>query len=76
MDLQTAFVFLGICIPFVLLTIWGIVDAAQKEFATIGTKVFWIAIASIPFIGFMVYLIFGYRKGKRPDKTDLPIKNV
>jgi len=49
------------------MTIWAIVDAAQKDFGTVGKKAFWWLIASIPFVGFIPYLLFGYRKGKKPN---------
>ena len=63
--LETVVVFLGISIPFFLMTIWAIVDVAQKDFGTVKKKVLWGVIAAIPFIGFIVYLIFGFRKGKK-----------
>jgi len=46
------------------------VDVAQKDFGTTGRKALWWIIASVPFAGFIVYLIFGFRKGK---KTGLQI---
>jgi hypothetical protein len=63
-DMTTAFIFLGMCVPFVALTIWATVNAAQKDFGSMGQKVLWMAIAAIPFVGFIVYLIFGFRKGR------------
>ncbi len=68
MDLQTITIVITISIPFFLLTIWAIVNAAQKDFGTIGKKAVWVAVASIPFIGFIIYLVFGFRKGKKSDK--------
>ena len=65
MTLKTTAIFLGLCIPFFLGTIWAIVDVAQKDFGTTGQKALWWIIASIPFLGFIVYLIFGFRKGKK-----------
>ena len=65
MTLKTAAIFLALCIPFFLGTIWAIVDVAQKDFGTTAKKALWWIIASIPFFGFMVYLIFGFRKGKK-----------
>jgi hypothetical protein len=50
-------------------TIWAIVDVAQKDFGTTGQKALWWIISSIPFIGFIVYLIFGMRKGKKTGFT-------
>ena len=63
MDLKTIAIFVGLCVPFFLGTIWAVVDVAQKDFGTIGKKTLWWIIASVPFIGFIVYLIFGFRKG-------------
>ncbi len=57
-------IFICLCIPFFLLTVWAIVNAAQKEFGSSGKKVLWMLIASIPFIGFIIYLAIGFRKGK------------
>ena len=67
MTLKTLTIFLGLCMPFFLLTIWAIVDAAQKDFGTVGKKAFWWLIASIPFVGFIPYFLFGFRKGKKPN---------
>ncbi len=65
--MKTAIAFIGISIPFFLMTIWAIVDVAQKDFGTVKKKVIWGVIAAIPFIGFIVYLIFGFRKGKKSE---------
>jgi hypothetical protein len=63
LGLATFFISVGAL--FFLITCWAIVDAAQKDFGTLARKALWIAIASVPFIGFLVYVIFGYRKGKK-----------
>lgn len=65
--LETVVVFLGISIPFFLMTIWAIVDVAQKDFGAVKKKALWGIIAAIPFIGFIIYLIFGFRKGKKSE---------
>ena len=65
MKLKSAVTFLVLCIPFFLATIWAIVDVAQKDFGTTGKKAQWWIISSIPFLGFIVYLLFGFRKGKK-----------
>ena len=65
MSLKPAATFLAMCVPFFLATIWAIVDVAQKDFGTTGKKAIWWLIASVPFIGFIIYLIFGFRKGKK-----------
>lgn len=67
MDLHTFKVILYLSIPFFLGTIWGMVNAAQKEFSSQAVKITWILIAGIPFIGWIIYLLFGFRKGRLPD---------
>ena len=69
MDIKSAVIFVGLCVPFFMGTIWAIVDVAQKDFGTVGKKALWWVIASIPFIGFIVYLLFGFRKGKKTGLT-------
>ena len=69
MDIKTALIFVGLCVPFFMGTIWAIVDVAQKDFGTVGKKALWWIIASIPFIGFIVYLLLGFRKGKKTGLT-------
>ncbi len=66
MDLQTIAVVLGLTAPFFFGTIWATVNAAQRDFGTLGKKALWLFIAAVPFIGFIIYLIFGIRKGKMP----------
>ena len=65
MTLKQIGIFLALCIPFFAATVWAIVDVAQKDFGTAAKKAQWWIIASVPFIGFIVYLIFGFRKGKK-----------
>ncbi|MBW1695049.1 MAG: PLDc_N domain-containing protein [Deltaproteobacteria bacterium] len=51
---------------FYILTVLAIFDIAFKDFGTVGKKALWGIIAFIPFIGWLIYLVFGFRKGKRP----------
>ncbi len=67
MDLKSIGIFLMLCIPFFAGTVWAIVDVLQKSFGSTGKKAFWGLTAAIPFIGFIIYLIFGFRKGKKID---------
>ena len=60
-------VFLTMCLVFVLSTVWAISDAATKDFGTMARKVAWMFIASVPFIGVLIYLLFGFKKGKKDD---------
>jgi len=66
MDLQTVAIVLALVAPFFFGTIWGTVNAAQRDFGTLGKKAMWLFVAAIPFVGFIIYLIFGMRKGRMP----------
>jgi len=67
MDINTALVFVGMCVPFIALTIWAVVSAARRDFGSMGRKTLWMGIAAIPFVGFIIYLVFGFRKGRRAE---------
>ena len=69
MSLKAMAIFVALCVPFFLGTIWAIVDVAQKDFGTTGKKALWWIIASVPFVGFIVYLLLGFRKGKKTGLT-------
>lgn len=60
----------ALSIPFFIMTVWAVVDAAIKDFGQPGKKVFWLIMASIPYIGFVFYFSIGFRKGKK--SIDLP----
>ncbi len=70
MDFATVIVWIKISVVFYLLTILSIVDIVRKDFGTIGKKALWGIIAMIPFVGWLIYLIFGFRKGKKPVDED------
>ena len=70
MDFATVIVWIKISVVFYLLTILSIVDIVRKDFGTIGKKALWGVIAMIPFVGWLIYLIFGFRKGKKPVDED------
>lgn len=65
MDFHTIKIVLGLSVPFLLATLWAVIHASKNEFGSLKKKVLWMAIAAIPFIGFIIYLIFGFRKGKK-----------
>ena len=70
MDFATVIVWIKISVVFYLLTILAVVDIVRKDFGTIGKKALWGIIAMIPFVGWLIYLIFGFRKGKKPVQGD------
>ena len=54
-------------IAFFLMTCVAILDIARKDFGSIEMKALWaFVVAMVPFIGVVVYFLFGFRKGKRP----------
>jgi hypothetical protein len=67
MTLKLLGIFLVLCVPFFIATIWAIVDVAQKDFGTVGQKALWWVVASVPFVGFIIYLVFGFRMGKKDN---------
>ncbi len=52
-------------VTFLLLTWWAIFDIARKDFGGIEKKAAWGFVAMIPFLGPLLYLIIGFRKGTR-----------
>jgi len=70
LDIATAVFWIKISVVFYLLTILAVVDIVRKDFGTIGKKALWGIIALIPFVGWLIYLIFGFRKGKKPVRED------
>ncbi len=62
MDLQTIKVVFLMVAPFFVLTMVAVIHASQREFPTLRQKVIWMLVAAIPFIGFLLYFLFGRRK--------------
>ncbi|MCK5266841.1 MAG: PLDc N-terminal domain-containing protein [Spirochaetes bacterium] len=48
-----------------LLTALALIDVITKNFGSLKNKVIWFVIAFIPVIGWLIYLIFGFKKGVR-----------
>ncbi len=68
MDLGSVGIFLLLTIPFFLLTIWALVDVTMKTFpGKGGEKAIWWIMALVPFFGWLIYLLFGFRRGKKSD---------
>ena len=57
---------------FFLMTCMAILDIARKDFGSIEMKALWVFIvALVPFIGVVVYIFIGRRKGRLPDDDEL-----
>jgi len=67
MTANIVYTILGICLVFLLLTLWAILDAARRDFGAIEKKAAWVFVSAIPFIGFIIYLIFGLKRGQKPE---------
>ena len=60
-------------VVFFLITCVAILDIAKKDFGSMHMKALWaFVVAMVPFIGVMVYFLFGFRKGKRSG-ADAPV---
>jgi len=70
LDTPTVIFWIKISVVFYLFTILAVVDIVRKDFGTIGKKALWGIVALIPFVGWLIYLIFGFRKGKKPVRED------
>ncbi len=46
-------------------TMLALIDIILKDFGGLKPKTLWVIIASIPGIGWIIYLLFGYKKGTR-----------
>jgi len=47
------------------LTMLALIDIIKKDFGSVKSKVFWHFVALIPLVGWLIYLIFGYKKGQK-----------
>jgi len=63
--MDTFIVVAGIALIFWGLTMLAIIDIITKDFGAIKTKALWGFTALIPFVGWLIYFIFGSRKGIR-----------
>jgi uncharacterized membrane protein YhaH (DUF805 family) len=55
---------------FYLLTCWAIFDIARKDFGGIEKKAAWAFVALIPFIGPLIYIAVGLRKGNKKRQAE------
>jgi hypothetical protein len=64
MDQTILYVLLIAAISFGL-TMLALIDIILKDFGSLKAKIIWHFIAIIPIIGWLIYLIFGFKKGQR-----------
>ncbi|MCF8095976.1 MAG: hypothetical protein K9J79_11520 [Desulfobacteraceae bacterium] len=69
-------IFAAVIFPFFLLTLWALINVTIKIFpGGIREKAIWWIVALIPFIGWLIYLIFGFRRGKKQNTADRKFSN-
>jgi len=64
MDQSILYLLLIVTISFGL-TMTALIDIILKDFGSTRAKIFWHFIALIPIIGWLIYLVFGFKKGTR-----------
>ncbi len=47
------------------LTMLALIDIIKKDFGSAKIKVLWHFVALIPLAGWLIYLIFGFKKGQK-----------
>ncbi len=58
---------LGLGVLFVAMTWWAIFHIASRDFGSFEKKAAWGAVAMVPFLGVLVYIVWGRKHGKRPQ---------
>jgi uncharacterized membrane protein YhaH (DUF805 family) len=48
---------------FWMFTCWAVIDIARKDFGAIEKKAAWGFAALVPFLGPIVYIVFGFKRG-------------
>ena len=64
MDQTILYILLISAISFGL-TMLALTDVILKDFGSTKAKIIWHFIAIVPIIGWLIYLIFGFKKGQR-----------
>ena len=64
MDQAVLYILIIFAVSFGL-TMLALTDIILKDFGSTKAKILWHFIAIIPILGWLIYLIFGYRKGQR-----------
>lgn len=68
--IHTIMVWSGIGLFFFVLTTLAVTDVLRKQFGSTRIKAFWGLVAILPFIGWLIYLVFGFRNGRLPAMDD------
>ena len=64
--MDSAFIVVTVAgLVFWALTMLALIDVILKDFGTLQQKAVWFLISAVPFVGWLIYLLFGFRKGTR-----------
>ena len=72
--MKTVIIVVALSVPFFIMTVWAVVDAALKDFGPPVKKAIWLIVAAVPYIGFVFYFAIGFRKGKKPVDLTPPLR--
>ncbi|WP_022665339.1 PLDc N-terminal domain-containing protein [Desulfospira joergensenii] len=64
MDKLLLYILLAVGLSLVL-TMLALIDIIKKDFGSTRAKVAWHFVVLVPLIGWLIYLVFGFRKGTR-----------
>lgn len=64
MDKVTIYILVVFGISLIL-TMLALIDIILKDFGSSKTKLMWHFVAIIPLFGWLIYLILGFKKGRR-----------
>ena len=68
MNQTTIYILIALAISFGL-TMLALIDIILKDFGSTKAKVIWHFVAIVPLIGWLIYLLFGFRKGTKKKLT-------
>lgn len=63
----TWYLVVGTIACFAALSLWCINDAFHRNFPTVNERFAWFFVAQVPFLGPMAYLLWGRRRGQKPQ---------
>jgi hypothetical protein len=67
--MDTASVIIITGITFYVITCVAILDIVRKDFSSLIEKAAWGFVSMVPFIGCIIYFIFGFRRGQKRSRA-------
>lgn len=64
MDQTILYILIVFAISFGL-TMLALIDIILKDFGSTKAKIIWHFIAIVPLFGWLIYLVFGFKKGQK-----------